>query len=162
MFPGEVGILVGPTKQYLVMETHFDNPTREMNRIDTSGLRVYYTDKTRKYEAGSLLLADSLIARSGEIVETGVRYQHTCPSVCTSRMSKPINIFASLLHMHTTGKSIYTNIFSLNNTFIKNLNKVGFVKITDVSISAHINTSGIDCRSGLLLTYSLTTQTFFI
>lgn len=112
------------SKPYLVLETHFDNPEGTSGTIDNSGIRIYYTDTARQYEAGSLLIGDPLIARFDQIVKSGFLYQHSCPSECTSRMSKPINMFGSFMHMHTTGKQIYANIYNSDNTFVRNFNKV--------------------------------------
>lgn len=107
-----------------VMETHFDNPDKLSGNIDYSGVRVYYTNTMRKYEAGSLLLGDITVARQGQTVRNGFEYEHSCTTACTSKFSRPINLYASGLHMHTTGMEIYTNKFSENGSFIETINKV--------------------------------------
>lgn len=123
-YPREAGVLVGGSNKYVVMEAHFDNPT-EAETTDMNGIRVYYTNTRRQYVAGSLQTGDPFVSRSGIIV-SGVPYQHSCPSECTSRFSEPINIFSVLLHMHRTGRSISENVYHPNGTFKENLSHVNF------------------------------------
>lgn len=106
------------------MESHFDNGDLIKGNIDNSGVRVFYTDTMREHEAGALLVGDSLVARFGEKVKTDFEYENSCPSECTSKFKQDINIFSSFLHMHTTGKDIYTNVFSKNGTYLDTMNKV--------------------------------------
>lgn len=127
MLPREAGILATRDKKFLILETHFDNPTEIEGNIDNSGVRIYYTDTLREHEAASLLVGDQLVSRFEEVVQSGFKYQHSCPSECTSKFSRTINIYSSLLHMHTTGKEIYTNKFSANGTFIETIGKVRLI-----------------------------------
>lgn len=124
MFPREVGLNVSKKKRYLVLETHFDNPEGIEGNVDASGVRVYYTDKKRKYEGGSLLLGDSVLQRQGELVKSNFEYEHSCPTSCTEKFAEPINLFGSFLHMHTTGKEIYTSKFDADGKFVETVNKV--------------------------------------
>lgn len=107
-----------------VMEIHYDNPDKVPGSIDSSGIRVFYTNTLRKYEAGSLLLGDITVARAGQTVRNGFEYEHSCSSACTGKFSRPINIYASGLHMHTTGMEIYENKFNKNASFIETIKKV--------------------------------------
>lgn len=124
MLPREAGIVANKDKKFLIMETHFDNPDAIKGNIDNSGVRIYYTDTMRDNEAASLLIGDQIISRFSEVIQSGFKYQHTCPSECTSKFNRTINIFSSVLHMHTTGKEIYTNKFSANGSFVENIGKV--------------------------------------
>lgn len=114
------------SRQYLVMETHYDNPNELTDVFDSSGVRVYYTDRLREHEAGSLQVGDPLVSMAGETVESGVNYEFTCPSECTSLFSQDITVFAGGLHMHTTGESIYTNRYDQDETFLNNIGQVNF------------------------------------
>lgn len=105
------------------METHYDNAGLERNNVDVSGMRLYYTDTLRPNRAGALQLADPFVTRRG-VVQSKFEYESTCPSNCTRKFSQNINIYSSLMHMHTTGQEIYTNKFSQNETFIENMHKV--------------------------------------
>lgn len=129
LYPENVGILVDGSRPFLTMETHFNNADGLSDAVDSSGIKIYYTNTIRQNQAGSLMLGDAIVSREPDVIQSGFRYQHTCPSECTSRFPKPINIFASFLHMHTTGKQIYDNIYDENNTFVKTLNKVSILTI---------------------------------
>lgn len=126
ILPREAGIPVTSSRPFLIMEIHYDNPDALVGNVDSSGIRVYYTNKMRKYEAGSLVLADSFVSRIGQPVISGFKYMHTCPSECTSKFSQPINVYGSFLHMHTTGMTIYTNRFSKEEQFLGKLSSVNF------------------------------------
>lgn len=116
--------MVDKTKPFLVLETHYDNSDQIEGNNDNSGVRLYYTDTMRKHEAGSIQIGDSLVTRGGRTVENGFEYEHSCPSECTSKFNRSIKVYGSFLHMHTTGKEIYTNVFSRNGTFLDTMNKV--------------------------------------
>lgn len=122
-YPANVGILIG-SRPFLVMETHFNNPDGARDMVDASGIRVYYTSTIREHRAASLLLGDPFVTRRPKVIKSGFRYQNTCPSACTLRFSQPVYLYSSLLHMHTTGRQIYNNIYDENNTFVKTVNKV--------------------------------------
>lgn len=122
--PREAGFRVKKGRAFVVVESHYDNPEDIVGNVDSSGVRLYYTNTMRDNDAGSLLIGDSVVDRLGNVVLSDFVYQHTCPSGCTEKFKEPINIFGSTLHMHTVGREIYTNKFSKNGTFIENINKV--------------------------------------
>lgn len=124
LYPKDVGVLVDNSRIYVALETHYDNYNFLSDAVDNSGFRIYYTDTLRENQAASLVLGDPALSRISKVVKSGFRYQHTCPSACTQRFSRPINIYASFLHMHTTGKEVYNNLYDENNTFVRNINKV--------------------------------------
>lgn len=124
MLPLEAGVVVDDTRNILVMETHYDNPGGESGSVDSSGVRLHFTDTMRKFEASSLITADAFVTLGGEKVKNNFEYEFTCPSACTNKFSESINVFSSFLHMHTTGREIYSNKFDEDNKFVENINKV--------------------------------------
>ncbi|MPC87117.1 DBH-like monooxygenase protein 1 [Portunus trituberculatus] len=54
MWPEHTGIPLGDGSgvSYYVMEIHYDNPKLTGGIVDNSGLRLLYTEKLRKYDAG--------------------------------------------------------------------------------------------------------------
>lgn len=122
--PSEAGFLLDSENYILVLETHYDNPTAQLNNVDFSGVRMYYTDTLRQHEAGTLILGDAVISRGGQTVKHNFKYESTCTSGCTRKFSGPVSMFFSFLHMHKTGREIYTNKFDENGTFIENISKV--------------------------------------
>lgn len=115
-YPEETGILVdGRSKKYVIMEIHFDNPSdpslSQQQVIDSSGVRLYYTDVRRRHILGSIQTGDALVTLRDTHVENGLSYQFSCPSICTSRFSQPVQLVSSFLHMHRTGRQASTNVF---------------------------------------------------
>jgi len=110
----------------MILETHYDNPNRLANVVDRSGMRLFFSDEQRQYEASSLFLGDGFVSREGQVIESDTKYEHTCPSGCTAMFKDSINIFAFLLHMHTTGQTIYTNKFDKDQKFLQNVAGVCF------------------------------------
>lgn len=123
VMPNDVGFVVNNDNKFLIMETHFDNSDNATDSVDQSGAKLYFADD-RKTEAGVLTVGDGLVSYLGETVKNDFEYVSTCPSVCTSRFPTTLNVFGSLLHMHTTGKRIWTNRFSQDGKFIDAVNSV--------------------------------------
>eukprot|EP00794_Sanderia_malayensis_P020379 gene20379-22388_t len=117
VFPKDVGYPIGGVNdyKYLLLETHFDNPTKRSDFIDTSGLRLHYTEP-RKYDSATLttghLVAGNMLIppKQNDWVTTGV-----CTTKCSQKIKgkmaekgDTLNIFASFPHAHTAGQSIRT------------------------------------------------------
>ena len=126
VLPDEAGIVVDDETNIIILETHYDNPKSLSNVNDKSGVVIHTTSKMRENEAGSLQLGDALILLGGEKVRSNFEYEFTCPTGCTQRFSRPVNLFANFLHMHTTGQEIYLNKFSNDGQFIENVNRINF------------------------------------
>lgn len=127
VLPREAGILIDERDYIFVMETHYDNPDGLQGNIDFSGVKVHYTNTMREHEAGSLLMGDILVSRFNQTVRNDFEYEFSCTSACTRKFSRPVNYYASFLHMHLTGKEIYNNRFSQNGTFVETMNKVSIL-----------------------------------
>ena len=53
--PDEVGSPLGKRGfQSFKLQIHYDNPSLDRNKVDNSGVRLYYTDKTREFDLGVL------------------------------------------------------------------------------------------------------------
>ncbi|XP_066019013.1 LOW QUALITY PROTEIN: DBH-like monooxygenase protein 1 [Pocillopora verrucosa] len=117
-YPLHAGFPLGAddSPKNFLLEMHYDNPSNVPGRVDSSGVRIYYTDKLRKYDSG--------------IVSVGVRVNNWhiippkqkdwlsigyCTAECTesifnstSLQGGGINVFASILHTHLAGRAIWT------------------------------------------------------
>lgn len=124
----------------LIMETHFDNGDRATDAVDVSGVKMYFADE-RPIEAGMLALGDPSVSMFGQTVKNDFEYTSSCPSNCTATWKESINVVNSGLHMHTTGRKIYTNHFAKNGTFIQTINAVSpstrptFIESVDIAVS---------------------------
>lgn len=58
IYPEEAGYPIGGSEfsPYIRIEMHYNNPKSTAGRIDSSGIRFYYTTELRRYDAGCLEL----------------------------------------------------------------------------------------------------------
>ena len=125
ILPLNVGFPIGPLdtsdifNSFIILETHYNNPTAASNLpLDSSGVRVYYTNTLRPNHGGSITLGDAKVSfpslTNGASI---VHRQSNCPSVALGYMlgsgpndyqtvnlgrqiATSLNVFASFLHMH--------------------------------------------------------------
>ena len=86
--------------------------------MDSSGITLYYTERLREFDAGLLKTGTiSLFLPPGRAVvhEGGV-----CTTNCLQEhgLSQPVNIVASMTHMHVMDKLLYSNSFFHSNLMI--------------------------------------------
>ncbi|KAK3087538.1 hypothetical protein FSP39_007304 [Pinctada imbricata] len=113
VLPEEAGTPIGGPdySPYVLLEIHYNNPQLKQGVRDSSGIRFYVSSILRPYDSG--------------IMELGLEYtnkmaipprQHLfsltgyCIPACT-RIGLPrhgINVYASQLHTHMTGKRVFT------------------------------------------------------
>jgi len=115
-YPEHVGLKIGTndTPRYIVMETHYDNPDQRDDFVDSSGLRLWYTNETRMYDASTLLAGWDV---SYQMVippkQSGWETVGYCPRACiekgleNSRLEgHKVKLFAALLHTHLAGRQV--------------------------------------------------------
>mmetsp|Transcript_21640 Transcript_21640/g.38210 ORF Transcript_21640/g.38210 Transcript_21640/m.38210 type:complete len:611 (-) Transcript_21640:44-1876(-) len=113
VLPPNAGFPVGENRsRYYLLETHYDNPFKHENQVDSSGIRLHLTENLREHDAGILNIGDPFVTfdalPAGQISERSAE----CSSECTAKMfSEPINVFGSGLHMHAFGKRIRTHLY---------------------------------------------------
>jgi hypothetical protein len=63
--PEEIGFPLGDdvSNTYLLLTVHYDNPEMIEGRVDSSGLRFYYTEKFRKFEAFTMTVGSAVDQR---------------------------------------------------------------------------------------------------
>eukprot|EP00188_Purpureofilum_apyrenoidigerum_P004612 Plantae.Rhodophyta-Purpureofilum_apyrenoidigerum.ctg5329.p1 GENE.Plantae.Rhodophyta-Purpureofilum_apyrenoidigerum.ctg5329~~Plantae.Rhodophyta-Purpureofilum_apyrenoidigerum.ctg5329.p1 ORF type:complete len:748 (+),score=123.53 Plantae.Rhodophyta-Purpureofilum_apyrenoidigerum.ctg5329:118-2361(+) len=121
--PQETGFYVDSNSKF-ILEVHLDNPDLEEKDLKQFGVTLYATETLRQYNAGVVSLGDVAVTRQGEILETGIAYQHACPSSCTELLQSEITAFASFQHMHDHGKTIYTHHYDEQANFLGNVHNV--------------------------------------
>eukprot|EP00850_Spirogloea_muscicola_P002965 SM000011S19143 [mRNA] locus=s11:1092824:1103117:+ [translate_table: standard] len=123
--PPLAGLPFGPggnTK--LVLETHYTNPTGLTGVVDSSGLALTLSDKLRKYDAGTWPI--------GPTIAKGLRIPP---------------VFASLLHQHLIGKSIWTSLYR-NGNFVQYINRAdyydfSFQQLTDFAVPVQVQAGDV-------------------
>ncbi|EDO44959.1 predicted protein, partial [Nematostella vectensis] len=113
-YPEHVGLAFGDGHgpRYVVLEIHYDNPQNDLGVYDDSGIRFFFTNKTRQFDAGILWAGwapiSAMVIPPRQEEWTSIGY---CPSNCTRLSSLPdkgINIFAGMEHTHLQGIKVWT------------------------------------------------------
>ena len=129
--PNNIGFPVGiPGMTHAVMEIHYDNPGKQENIFDNSGIHMLLTDIEPEHEAGMLMVGDPgkiaglspSIAPSMKGVrvppgETNYEYTTECPSACTNQQissNQDVIVVATFAHAHQAGRSIQMSRVSAN------------------------------------------------
>eukprot|EP00579_Thalassiosira_antarctica_P022723 CAMPEP_0201989938 /NCGR_PEP_ID=MMETSP0904-20121228/93111_1 /ASSEMBLY_ACC=CAM_ASM_000553 /TAXON_ID=420261 /ORGANISM="Thalassiosira antarctica, Strain CCMP982" /LENGTH=880 /DNA_ID=CAMNT_0048544185 /DNA_START=21 /DNA_END=2663 /DNA_ORIENTATION=- len=91
--------------QAIQLEIHYDNPTLIEGMVDSSGVRLYYSNEEREEKAAILELGDAFVGLAGQNINAGLtRYQFTCPGECSANVgSGSVTILNEYLHMHQNG-----------------------------------------------------------
>uniref|UniRef100_A0A8V1AHW8 Dopamine beta-hydroxylase n=3 Tax=Gallus gallus TaxID=9031 RepID=A0A8V1AHW8_CHICK len=112
-YPEEAGVAFGGpgSSRHLRLEIHYHNPLIFRGRRDSSGIRLYYTDKLRSHDAGimelGLVYSPLMAVPPGETAFILTGY---CTDKCTQKALPEggIRIFASQLHTHLAGRKVVT------------------------------------------------------
>ncbi|XP_042238957.1 uncharacterized protein LOC121877254 isoform X2 [Homarus americanus] len=111
MFPDHVGFPIGEEHggaTYYMMETHYDNPSQQEGIVDASGIRIFYTDRLRKYDAGTIMFGHSVSPL--HIIPPNQKWLSIghCHSSCTEKElpENGIHLIQGLPHAHLLGSSI--------------------------------------------------------
>ncbi|CAN0202728.1 unnamed protein product, partial [Scytosiphon promiscuus] len=112
--PTDVGFLMGNISgglKSLSLETHYNNPDGDAGVVDSSGVRVYYTEELRPINMGVMKLGDPGVALSETPLPDGkLGASFGCPSSCTEENFEvdEVSVFYHFLHMHENGQLMRT------------------------------------------------------
>ncbi|KAK8384812.1 hypothetical protein O3P69_014395 [Scylla paramamosain] len=111
MLPPNVGIPLGEEHggaSYFMLEIHYDNPDLMPGVVDSSGVRLLYTEQLREHDAGVLTLGHTVSPTM--IIPPGQEWTTVahCTSTCTQKTvpQTGITVFQGVLHAHLLGSSI--------------------------------------------------------
>ena len=94
-----------------MLEVHYNNPSTRDDWIDSSGLKLYYTDRLRKFDVGVLEIGLEYTDKNSiPPHQSSFDLSSYCVTECT-RVALPeagITVFASQLHTHLTGTRVWT------------------------------------------------------
>ncbi|XP_039261999.2 DBH-like monooxygenase protein 1 homolog isoform X2 [Styela clava] len=120
-FPIEAGYPIGGKDgpKYVLLETHYDNPDLKPDIFDSSGVRFYYTENLRKYDAGIITLSQSI---QGIFIPPNAkrfRINAHCSNECFSQGFddtdfEETTVFSVTLHGHLASKSMKLRHFRDN------------------------------------------------
>jgi len=109
--PNHVGMPIGEKfggATYFMLETHYDNPSIEQN-LDTSGIRILYTDKLRQYDTGMMLIGTEVnFLHMIPPLQNSFLSLGRCTSDCTSiGIEKDgIQLLNGVLHSHLAARKM--------------------------------------------------------
>jgi hypothetical protein len=91
--------------QAFLIQIHYNNPNLIDGVVDSSGVRLYYTESPREYQVGVLQTGDPFLYLHGQAVGTGLTlHEFDCPGTCSSQiLQEPVTAISEMLHMHKTG-----------------------------------------------------------
>lgn len=111
-YPRHVGLPVGGPgySPYVMLEMHYNNPDLVGGVVDSSGIRLYYTDHLRQTDAGILEIGLEYTDKNSIPPGVVMDLRGYCVAECTRAALPPfgITIFASQLHTHLTGVRSWT------------------------------------------------------
>jgi hypothetical protein len=96
-FPDNVGLPIGGSSRFLMLQMHYYNPSLDEGIVDNSGVMIHYTTDLKEEEAGVMQIvgATSMWQRK-EPLPTGqkrVSISFATPSECTQKAwTEPLNI----------------------------------------------------------------------
>ncbi|XP_050737020.1 DBH-like monooxygenase protein 1 [Eriocheir sinensis] len=109
-WPDNVGLPVGGGNEphYFMLVVHYDNPRLTEGVVDDSGLRVLYTKKLRKYEAGVLVVGH--MVEKGQVIPPGQTWMSIghCGAPCLEAFLPPegIKVIQVAQHSHLLGRGL--------------------------------------------------------
>jgi len=108
-FPPEAGMMWGTFESYfVVLQIHYNNPTKVINQVDSSGFSIFYTSKLRQYDMGVSFLGQ-LNIRDVKIPPNtkNTQLSYKCPKKCLNDIpSEGYNIVLTAYHQHRLGRKI--------------------------------------------------------
>eukprot|EP01084_Bolivina_argentea_P203171 347040_1 len=105
-FPEDVGMEIGGGHEYVLLETHFDNPSEESGHIDESGLRLWITPTLRNHNAGIIQIGDMLDQVIPPGISSLLNYGWLSSGCSTVGLPEEgVHIFANFYHQHLLGRA---------------------------------------------------------
>ncbi|XP_064628506.1 DBH-like monooxygenase protein 1 [Lineus longissimus] len=99
----DTGVKFGKNSiKYMSLQIHWHNDKLRENLVDTSGIRIFYTKRLRKYDVGNVQIGQNNLV----IPPGGDAYAQSgsCMPECTRDiLQHPIYLTRTALHMHFTG-----------------------------------------------------------
>ncbi|RVE55850.1 hypothetical protein OJAV_G00230240 [Oryzias javanicus] len=121
--PEDAGIPVGGADNNILyrLEIHYNNPQQKAGIVDSSGLRLYYTDQLRQHDVGILNTGMLPILPVQYTIPPNASDFHSyglCNTSYFSQFVSPVpnlQVFAVLLHTHLAGRKIRVGHFRNGN-----------------------------------------------
>ncbi|XP_074541558.1 DBH-like monooxygenase protein 2 homolog [Halichoeres trimaculatus] len=114
VLPNNAGIPFGGEDSEILyrLEIHYNNPNNDKGRTDSSGLKLYYTDKLREHDVATLMTGLLHLPGMDYKIPPKVAQFHSygvCNTSAFSQLVKPLpdlHVFAVLMHTHLAGRKV--------------------------------------------------------
>ncbi|XP_045074430.1 DBH-like monooxygenase protein 2 homolog [Coregonus clupeaformis] len=130
--PGNAGIPIGGQdyEEFYRLEIHYNNPAQEAGRRDSSGMRLYYTDRLRQHDVG-ILDAGLMVPSWGYVIPptaSAFRSYAVCNTAHFSDiLPDPVpdlSVISMTLHTHLAGRKVRVGLF-------RNGTQIDFLAVDD-------------------------------
>ena len=125
--PSEAGFRIGAGGiMSIEINIHYDNPSGLSGHLDSSGVRMYYTENLRTYDAGVAQFGDGIMSLA--YLPTGInpigKHKFVCDTSCTSGALGAsglthVTAFSRQHHMHLSGVRQTTRQYSASGELIR-------------------------------------------
>ena len=81
---------------YFMLETHYDNPAIQQDLVDTSGIRIFLTDRLRQHDTGMILVGTEVnFLHMIPPFQDNFQTLGRCTSECTMKVSFPLALICN-------------------------------------------------------------------
>ncbi|XP_065112368.1 DBH-like monooxygenase protein 2 homolog [Paramisgurnus dabryanus] len=116
--PEVAGLPIGGnvSKYFYRLEVHYNNPNHTAGRVDSSGLRFYYTSELRQHDAAALMTGLAVAPgyaippQAKSFLTYGLCDTTLIPQVL-SETPQDLQVFAVMLHTHLAGRKVRVGHF---------------------------------------------------
>ncbi|MFO0633476.1 MAG: hypothetical protein U0168_11560 [Nannocystaceae bacterium] len=106
--PADVGLELGGSDVWFILQVHYHNVAHHPDAYDRSGVALCTVDEPREHTAGIVTLGTLGIAIPPGAV--GHEAEGMCPSWVTQYLTEPLHAIASFPHMHQLGRKFRTEV----------------------------------------------------
>eukprot|EP00058_Branchiostoma_floridae_P002540 XP_002588028.1 hypothetical protein BRAFLDRAFT_123333 [Branchiostoma floridae] len=116
-FPSHVGYPIGDDTDggQVLLEVHYDNPLYKEGTTDNSGLKFLYTPELRRYDAGILVVTQSvdysqIVPPYADDFRMDTFCNQECLTEFIDKVGERIHVFGNMPHAHLLGRKMRTSV----------------------------------------------------
>jgi len=125
-----MGIRMNKDEGYnrIVMQLHWNNPSKASDQYDSSGVKLYFEKKRREFDGGLFILGQQYLELKPKLANIDVDTvcaKNCTKTIMTANLAKPRSLFftGGFIHMHDYGQRGYASLYrngALNYELIPN------------------------------------------
>lgn len=148
--PRTAGFRSGRT---LLLQAHYNNPSREKGVVDTSGVRIHFTTRPRAFNMGMLWTGGVVSLFVPDHVMPAGRAAFFDTRACFVSTASAVTVVASTAHAHKTGRRVWSELFRLSgdNATVERIAELGRNDAYDFESQQAVPLNNIQLRDGDLI-----------